>query len=217
MPSVLSVGSSQSLFHLVRLSRCEGSLPHACRQRLTIRMNSRRRGRAACGFLRYPGKTLPGPVDEVALAVWPIACDQCRDRIEREPKLLFGTGQLGLIAPQRILRALPVFDVVGRRIPGDHLSVVIAQRREPCSEPAVLAVGSSEPLFRLERFACRQCGIPRLFDLLDIVGVGYDAGAPRPVRRCDSAVAAPDLIDEINDAVGAMAKEQYGHRVDDQL
>ncbi len=214
IPAILTICAQHALFGLERFSGHPVSTPEAINPVAIIGMDKI----AYVLDRKIPANILLGRlVGEISLAVLVGDDNHRRDRIDRPLQVLPRFQQGRFAPPQRILCPLAVFNVVGRRIPGDHLSVFTAQRHAPSGKPAVFAIGSSQPRFRLERFACRQGVIPGLFNARNIVGMGYDAGAPRPVRRCESAVAAPDLIDKIDDTVGAMAKHQYWHRVDGRL
>src|SRR5262249_791537 len=68
-----------------------------------------------------------------------------------------GLGQIRLATLQRPLGPLLVLDVVAHAIPSDHLSVLVAKRHAAHQMPPILAVGSPQALFHLERLR----GAPR--------------------------------------------------------
>ena len=69
-------------------------------------------------------------------------------------------GEFGLGGLQRALGPLLILDVVSRRVPSDHFSVLIAQWHAAEQEPAIFAVSSAEALLHFERLACRQVSAP---------------------------------------------------------
>ena len=71
-------------------------------------------------------KFLRRPICEIRPAVMVENDDHRGDRIDHQLQVLPRSGEIRLATPQGILHLLPVLDVVGRRVPGDHLAVGIA-------------------------------------------------------------------------------------------
>src|SRR6476619_2299690 len=69
-------------------------------------------------------------------------------------------GELGLGGLQRALGPLLIVDVVSRRVPSDHVSVLIAQWHTADKEPAIFAVSPPGALLHFEWLPCRQVSAP---------------------------------------------------------
>ena len=108
MPAVFAVAASNTQVHLECLSTCQASAPLVLACFELIGMDRARPGGAFCFLLREAGIVAPRSIDEIARAVGLIACDQCRDRVDRRLKLAFGLAGF-------LFRALPfgAFDLQG--------------------------------------------------------------------------------------------------------
>src|SRR5260370_32933681 len=79
--------------------------------------------------------------------------DQYRHRVDDQLKFVPGLGQVGLALPQCIFNPLAIVDVERDTVPFDDLALLVAQRHAANPVPSVVPIGSSQPLFQLERLA----------------------------------------------------------------
>jgi hypothetical protein len=123
--------------------------------------------------------------------------------------------ELGLGGLQRTLGPPLIVDVVSRRVPSDHLSVLIAQWHTADKEPAIFAVSPAEALLHFEWLPCRQVNAPGGVELREVIRMDREPGAssPQAVIR-EAGIVSPGLIDEIGGAIAPISRHDCRDGID---
>src|SRR5262249_16391092 len=123
--------------------------------------------------------------------------------------------QISFAAPQRTLGPLLIVDVVSRRVPSDHSSVLIAQWHTADKEPAILAVSPAEALLHVEWLPCRQVSAPGGAEFREIIRMDREPGAlsPQAVIR-EAGIGSPGLIDEIGRTIAPISRHACPDGID---
>src|SRR3954470_7301770 len=160
LPSILAAGAPETHLHSQRPPRRQALAPCALAGIEIVGVNGDPPRPARGILLRDAGVFLPGPVDEFARAVGPIARDLDRDRVDRHLQVAFGFGTVGLAPPQPIFGALLLLDVRTRPIPSDDMALLVAQRHAAEGVPSKFSVGAPQSHLGLKRFALVQAAAP---------------------------------------------------------
>ena len=127
-------------------------------------------------------------------------------------------GELSLGGLQRALGPLLIVDVVSRRVPSNHLSVLIAERYAAAQEPAIFSVSSADALLQFERLACGQVSAPGGFYLREVIRMDRDRPpfSLQAVLR-ETGISSPGLIEELGRPIASMSHHDRRDGIDCQL
>src|SRR4029453_10521105 len=115
-----------------------------------------------------------------------------------------------------LLDILSIFDVDARSVPFDDVPLVVAQWHRADEEPPILAVGSPDPCFCLERTARCDGAAPLVEQHGKVLGMNGDAATPaKALLHRETGVLVPAMVEEINGAVWQRAPDLLRDGVDD--